>query len=104
MGLQHKQYLKMCLLLRMAGQVSSAKALESTRSSNSFLHGMKTVKQYLIQEGTSFFFLVEITKLCISHTCHCVLELPILHHEKQRNLVLISMNELGQEIKNLNIA
>lgn len=38
-------YLKMCLLLRMAGHASSDKAPERTRSSNNFLCVVKTIKQ-----------------------------------------------------------
>jgi len=45
----------MCLLLRIAGQESSDSALERTRSSNSFLHKIKSVKKNITAKDRFLF-------------------------------------------------
>lgn len=46
-------YLKMCLLLRMRGHESSAKAPDRTRSSNSFLHVVRKIKQMTMKYSSN---------------------------------------------------
>jgi hypothetical protein len=43
--LSEEAYLKICLLLKMTGHVSSAKAPERTSSSNNFLHENRDIKK-----------------------------------------------------------
>lgn len=84
-------YLKMCLLLRMRGHESSAKAPDRTRSSNSFLHVVRKIKQMTMKYSSNHELnsikLVDI--MLLLHTCHRVPEAPILHHEKQHNMDLL---------------
>ena len=86
----------MCLLLRIAGQVSSAKAPERTRSSNNFLHEDKNIKQIavkkiIIQRMADHLISGQMQTILQIHTCHHGLGLPILHHGKWHNMDLVSI-------------